>query len=141
MKTFTAKTKNLKMWYVVDAEGKILGRLATEIAKILRGKHKPEYTPHVDVGDYIIILNAEKINVTGNKNKNKIYYHHSGYIGGIKKTSFEEMINKKSENVIKLAVKGMLPKNSLGRSMLKKLKIYKGNKHCHDSQKPKNLNI
>lgn len=141
MKTFTAKQKNIKKWYVVDATKKILGRLATEIAKILKGKHKSEYTPHIDVGDYIIVINAEKISVTGNKYKNKTYYHHSGYIGGIKKTTFSEMINKKSENIIKLAVKGMLPKNSLGRLMYKKLRVYKGNKHQHNAQKPQSLNI
>lgn len=141
MKTFTAKQKNPKKWYVVDATKKILGRLATEIAKILKGKHKSEYTPHIDVGDYIIVINAEKISVTGNKYKDKTYYHHSGYIGGIKKTTFSEMINKKSENIIKLAVKGMLPKNSLGRLMYKKLRVYKGNKHQHDAQKPQSLNI
>lgn len=141
MKTFVPKINKLKKWYIVDATKKTLGRLATEIAKILKGKHKLEYIDHIDNGDYIIVLNAEKINVTGKKYKNKIYYHHSGYIGGIKKSSFAELINKKPEKIIKLAVKGMLPKNSLGRLMQKKLKIYKGNKHNHNAQKPKILNI
>lgn len=141
MKTFVEKQKNIKKWYVIDASGKILGRLATEVSKYLRGKHKPEYTPHIDTGDYIIILNANKILVTGNKNKNKFYYHHSGYIGGIKKISFEEMMHKNSTNVIKIAVKGMLPKGSLGRSMYKKLKVYKNDKHNHNAQKPQILDI
>lgn len=141
MKTFISKNNNIKKWYVIDATGKVLGRLATEISKYLRGKHKSEYTPHIDTGDYVIIINSNKILVTGNKNKKKIYYHHSGYIGGIKKISFEKMIIKNSNDIIKKAVKGMLPKNSLGRAMYKKLKVYKGNEHNHAAQKPKNIEI
>ncbi|QWA13791.1 50S ribosomal protein L13 [Sodalis ligni] len=142
MKTFTAKPKTVKRdWYVVDASGKTLGRLATELASRLRGKHKPEYTPHVDTGDYIIVLNAEKIAVTGKKRTDKIYYHHTGFIGGIKETTFEEMIARHPERVIEIAVKGMLPKGPLGRAMYRKLKVYAGTTHNHAAQQPQVLDI
>jgi len=142
MKTFTAKADNVKKdWYVVDANGKTLGRLATEIARRLRGKHKVEYTPHVDTGDYIIVVNAEKVAVTGNKAKDKIYYSHSGYIGGLKQISFEKLIEKKPELVIESAVKGMLPKGPLGRAMFRKLKVYAGTEHQHAAQQPMHLDI
>ena len=142
MKTFSAKPETVKRdWYIVDAEGKTLGRLATEIARRLRGKHKAEYTPHVDTGDYIVVVNAEKIQVTGNKAKDKMYYSHSGYIGGLKSISFEKLIIKKPELVIERAVKGMLPKNPLGRAMFRKLKVYVGTEHKHTAQQPKPLEI
>lgn len=142
MKTFTAKPETVKRdWYVVDATGKTLGRLATELARRLRGKHKAEYTPHVDTGDYLIVLNAEKVAVTGNKRSDKIYYRHTGYPGGIKQTTFEEMINRHPERVIEIAVKGMLPKGPLGRAMYRKLKVYAGNEHNHAAQQPQVLDI
>ncbi|MCG6199740.1 50S ribosomal protein L13 [Psychromonas antarctica] len=142
MKTFVAKPAEVKRdWYVVDAEGKTLGRLATEIAIRLRGKHKAEYTPHVDTGDYIIVINAEKITVTGNKAKGKIYYHHTGFIGGIKSISFEDLIVRAPERVIEKAVKGMLPKGPLGRAMYRKLKVYAGTEHQHSAQQPQVLDI
>ncbi len=142
MKTFSAKPETVKRdWYIVNAEGKTLGRLATEIARRLRGKHKAEYTPHVDTGDYIVVVNAEKIQVTGNKAKDKMYYSHSGYIGGLKSISFEKLIIKKPELVIERAVKGMLPKNPLGRAMFRKLKVYVGTEHKHTAQQPKPLEI
>lgn len=142
MKTFTAKPETVKRdWYVVDASGKTLGRLATELASRLRGKHKPEFTPHVDTGDYIIVLNAEKVAVTGKKRTDKIYYHHTGFIGGIKETTFEEMIARHPERVIEIAVKGMLPKGPLGRAMYRKLKVYKGATHNHAAQQPQVLDI
>ncbi len=142
MKTFTAKPAEVKRdWFVVDAEGKTLGRLATEIARRLRGKHKAEYTPHVDTGDYIVIINAEKVAVTGKKRTDKIYYRHSGYIGGLKETSFDKMIATFPERVIEIAVKGMLPKGPLGRAMHSKLKVYAGAEHPHAAQQPKELNI
>lgn len=142
MKTFTAKADNVKRdWYVVDANGKTLGRLATEIARRLRGKHKAEYTPHVDTGDYIVVVNAEKVAVTGNKAKDKIYYSHSGFIGGLKQISFEKLIEKKPELVIESAVKGMLPKGPLGRAMFRKLKVYAGTEHQHAAQQPMHLDI
>ena len=142
MKTFTAKPETVKRdWYVVDADGKTLGRLATEIASRLRGKHKAEYTPHVDTGDYIIVLNAEKIAVTGNKREDKIYYRHTGYVGGLKQATFEEMIARSPERVIEIAVKGMLPKGPLGRAMYRKLKVYAGNEHNHAAQQPQVLDI
>lgn len=142
MKTFVAKPADVKReWFVVDAEGKTLGRLATEIALRLRGKHKAEYTPHVDTGDYIIVLNAEKITVTGNKAKGKIYYHHTGFIGGIKAISFEDLIVRAPERVIEKAVKGMLPKGPLGRAMFRKLKVYAGTEHQHSAQQPQVLDI
>ncbi len=142
MKTFTAKPETVKRnWYVVDADGKILGRLATEVAHRLRGKHKAEYTPYVDTGDYIIIVNAKKIAVTGNKREDKIYYRHTGYIGGIKQATFEEMIARHSERVIEIAVKGMLPKGPLGRAMYRKMKVYAGSNHNHAAQQPHVLDI
>jgi large subunit ribosomal protein L13 len=142
MKTFTAKPETVQRdWFVVDATGRTLGRLATELARMLRGKHKAEYTPHVDTGDYIIVLNAEKVAVTGNKSKNKVYYHHTGHIGGIKQATFEAMIARRPERVIELAVKGMLPKGPLGRAMYRKMKVYAGNEHAHSAQKPQVLEI
>ncbi|WP_339058345.1 50S ribosomal protein L13 [Candidatus Regiella endosymbiont of Tuberolachnus salignus] len=142
MKTFTATPESIKRdWYVVDASGKTLGRLATELAHRLRGKHKAEYTPHIDTGDYIIVLNAEKIAVTGKKRTDKIYYRYTGYIGGLKQTTFEEMIARHPERVIENAVKGMLPKGSLGRAMYRKLKVYAGDKHNHVAQQPQVLDI
>ncbi len=142
MKTFVAKPADVKReWFVVDAEGKTLGRLATEIALRLRGKHKAEYTPHVDTGDYIIVLNAEKITVTGNKAKGKIYYHHTGFIGGIKSINFEDLIQRAPERVIEKAVKGILPKGPLGRAMFRKLKVYAGTEHQHSAQQPQVLDI
>jgi large subunit ribosomal protein L13 len=142
MKTFSAKTHEVKRdWYVVDASDKVLGRLATEIARRLRGKHKAEYTPHVDTGDYIIVTNAEKVTVTGRKFKNKMYHHHSGFPGGIKSTSFDKLQKKNPIRIIELAVKGMLPKNPLGREMYRKLKVYAGDEHPHTAQQPKQLEI
>lgn len=142
MKTFSAKPAEVKrQWYVVDAEGKNLGRLASEVASRLRGKHKPIYTPHVDTGDYIIVVNAEKINVTGNKAKDKMYYRHTGYVGNLKSANFETMMNKSPQRVIELAVKGMLPKNPLGRAMREKLKIFPGPTHTHEAQQPQALEI
>lgn len=142
MRTISAKTETVKRdWFIVDADGKTLGRLATEIARRLRGKHKPEYTPHVDTGDYIIVVNAEKVRVTGNKAKDKMYYNHSGFIGGMKSISFEKLIQKKPEQVIERAVKGMLPKNPLGRAMFRKLKVYAGTEHKHTAQQPQTLDI
>lgn len=137
MKTFSAKAADVKRdWYVVDASGKTLGRLASQIAFRLRGKHKPEYTPHVDTGDYIVVVNAEKVAVTGRKVSDKIYYHHTGYIGGLKQVTFGQLIDKAPERIIQTAVKGMLPKNRLGRQMLKKLKVYAGPEHRHVAQQP-----
>jgi large subunit ribosomal protein L13 len=142
MKTFVAKPETVERdWYVVDAADKTLGRLAAEIALRLRGKHKPEYTPHVDTGDYIVVVNAEKITVTGNKFKNKVYYAHSGYPGGLKDTTFEKLIAKKPEMVLEVAVKGMLPKGPLGRAMFRKLKVYAGTEHNHAAQQPQVLDI
>ncbi|MFZ2290159.1 MAG: 50S ribosomal protein L13 [Halopseudomonas yangmingensis] len=142
MKTFSAKPETVKRdWYVVDATGLTLGRLATEVATRLRGKHKPEYTPHVDTGDYIVIVNAEKVHVTGAKAQDKIYYSHSGFPGGIKSISFEKLIQRAPERVIEIAVKGMLPKNPLGRAMYRKLKVYKGEAHPHTAQQPQELKI
>ena len=142
MKTFSAKPAEVKRnWYLVDASDKTLGRLATEIARRLRGKHKPEYTPHVDTGDYIVVVNAEKINVTGNKRSDKMYHHHTGYIGNLKSISFDKLIDKAPERVLETAVKGMLPKNPLGRAMFKKLKVYAGTEHQHAAQQPQPLDI
>lgn len=143
MKTFSAKAHEVKRdWYVVDASNKVLGRVATEIARRLRGKHKAEYTPHVDTGDYIVVINAEKIAVTGRKFKEKMYYHHTGHPGGIKQRSFEKVIQGKNPGeIIEKAVKGMLPKNPLGREMYRKLKVYAGNEHPHAAQQPKQLEI
>ena len=142
MKSFMASPSTVeRKWYVVDAEGKTLGRLASEVANVLRGKNKPTYTPHIDTGDYVIVVNAEKIQVTGKKLDQKIYYHHSDYVGGMKETTLREMMNKKPEKVIELAVKGMLPKGPLGRQMLKKLHVYAGPEHNHAAQKPETLDI
>ncbi|AJD47363.1 50S ribosomal protein L13 [Alcanivorax sp. S71-1-4] len=142
MKTFSAKPDSVKRdWYVVDASGKTLGRLASEIATRLRGKHKPEYTPHVDTGDYIVVINAEKIGVTGKKASDKMYYRHSGFPGGIKEANFETLIAKKPEQVLELAVKGMMPRTPLGRAMLGKLKVYAGGEHPHTAQQPQSLDI
>ena len=142
MKTYSAKAETVERdWYIVDAEGKTLGRLATEVASRLRGKHKPEFTPHVDTGDYIVIVNAEKVAVTGNKAKDKIYYSHTGYPGGIKDISFEKLIDKAPERVIQSAVKGMLPRGPLGREMFRKLKVYAGVSHPHAAQQPQTLEI
>ncbi|UAJ65778.1 50S ribosomal protein L13 [Candidatus Schneideria nysicola] len=133
--------KSEKNWYIIDAKGKILGRLATQLALRLKGKHKPEYTPHMDNGDYMIVINAEKISITGKKYINKIYYHHTGFIGGIKSVSFKEMLEKNPEKIIFNAVKGMLPKGPLGRAMCRKLKVYVGNIHKHMAQNPSFLEI
>lgn len=142
MKTFSAKAADVKRdWYLVDASGKTLGRLASEIALRLRGKHKPEYTPHVDTGDYIVVVNAEKVHVTGRKATDKVYYHHTGYIGNLKSITFEKLIDKAPERALEFAVKGMLPKNRLGRAMFKKLKVYAGTEHQHQAQQPKALEI
>ncbi len=142
MKSFMASPATItRDWYVVDATGQTLGRLASEIAKVLRGKNKPIYTPHMDCGDYVIVVNAEKIKVTGKKLDQKIYYHHSDYIGGMKETTLREKLAKKPEQVIELAVKGMLPKGPLGRQMYKKLFVYAGPEHKHEAQQPKALEI
>lgn len=142
MKTFSAKPESVKRdWYVVDAAGKTLGRLASEIAKRLRGKHKPEYTPHVDTGDYIVVVNAEKVTVTGRKFTDKMYYHHTGYPGGIKEISFDKLQAKKPCEIIELAVKKMLPRNPLGRAMYRKLKVYAGAEHPHAAQQPQLIEI
>ena len=140
MKTFMASPATIeRKWYVVDAEGKTLGRLASEVAKVLRGKNKAIYTPHIDTGDYVIVVNAEKIKVTGKKLDQKIYYHHSDYVGGMKETTLKEMLANKPERVIELAVKGMLPKGPLGREMYTKLFVYAGPDHKHEAQKPEAL--
>lgn len=142
MKTLSANPDKVKRdWFIVDADNKVLGRLAAAIAHRLRGKHKPEFTPHVDTGDYIVVINAEKIALTGNKVNDKKYYHHTGYPGGIKETSFKEMIEKHPTRVIETAVKGMLPHNKLGRAMFSKLKVYAGKQHKHHAQQPKALDI
>ena len=144
MKTISAKADDVKRdWFLIDADGKTLGRLATEIARRLRGKHKAIYTPHVDTGDYIVVINAEKVRVSGNKAKDKMYYRHSGYMGGLKETNFSDMIERSPERVIEIAVKGMLPRNPLGREMYRKLKVYAGPQHQHAAQQPQpsELNI
>ena len=142
MKTYSVKANEIKReWYLINAEGKTLGPLASEIAKILKGKHKPIYSPHLDCGDYVIVINAEKIRVTGRKLDQKIYYRHSGYPGGLKSITLREQLARHPERVIKAAVKGMLPKNRLGRKMLKKLKVYAGASHPHQAQKPKVLEL
>lgn len=142
MKTYTPKLSEIEReWYLVDAEGKTLGRLASEIAKILRGKHKPIYTPHLDCGDYVVVINAEKIRVTGRKLDQKIYYHYSGYPGGLKSISLRDQLQKHPERVLEAAVRGMLPKNRLGRKMIKKLKVYAGDSHPHQAQQPKMLEL
>lgn len=142
MKTFSAKPQTVKRdWYVVDASGKTLGRLASEIATRLRGKHKPEYTPHVDTGDYIVVVNAKDVAVTGAKATDKQYYRHTGYPGGLKSINFEKLRDKAPERIIESAVKGMLPKNPLGRAMFAKLKVYAGAEHPHSAQQPISLDI
>ena len=140
MKTYVANPDKIeRKWYVVDAEGKTLGRLASEVAKVLRGKNKPEFTPHVDTGDYVIVVNADKVAVTGKKMEQKIYYNHSDYVGGMKETPLKVMMQKKPEKVFELAVKGMLPKGPLGAAMLKKLHVYAGPEHKQQAQKPEEL--
>jgi large subunit ribosomal protein L13 len=142
MKTYVATPESRERnWLVVDASGKTLGRLATQIADILRGKRKPEYTPHVDVGDFVIVVNAERISVTGNKRQEKRYYRHSGYPGGLRSRTLEEMLARRPEEVIRLAVKGMLPRNRLARAQLRKLKVYAGPDHPHAAQKPEPLEV
>ena len=142
MKTYVAKEHEIeKKWYLVDAQDLILGRLATQIATRLRGKHKPIFTPHADTGDFVVVINAEKISLTGNKWDNKMYYRHTGYMGGIKQISAKKLMEKKPDQVLYMAVKRMLPKNSLGRRQLKKLKIYAGSEHPHEAQNPQLLNI
>ena len=142
MKTFSAKPAEVRRdWFVVDATGKTLGRLSTEIAHRLRGKHKPEYTPHVDTGDYIVVVNAEKVRVTGNKLKDKMYHHHTGYIGNLKSMSLEKLLDTAPEQVIEKSVKGMLPRGPLGRQMIKKLRVFAGPEHSHAAQQPIPLEI
>ncbi|MDX1625544.1 MAG: 50S ribosomal protein L13 [Wenzhouxiangellaceae bacterium] len=142
MKTFSAKPDEVRReWLLVDAEGKNLGRLSSEIARRLRGKHKPEFTPHVDTGDYVVVINADKIAVTGRKMSDKMYHHHTGYIGNLKSISLEKLLAKHPERVIQQSVKGMLPKNPLGRAMLKKLKVYAGTEHPHSAQQPRALEL
>ena len=142
MKTYSAKPHEVdQKWLIVDAEGQTLGRMATEIAIRLRGKHKPEYTAHVDVGDFVVVINADKVRVTGNKAKGKIYHAHSGFPGGLKSLSFEKLLDKAPERVVQLAVKGMLPRSSLGRAMFKKLKVYAGSEHPHGAQQPQTLQL
>ena len=142
MKTFSAKSHEVQRgWYIVDASGKVLGRMAAEIARRLRGKHKPEFTPHVDTGDYIVVVNADKLRVTGNKARDKLYHRHSTYPGGIYTTNFEKLQARHPERVLQLAVKGMLPKGPLGYAMLRKMKVYAGAEHPHTAQQPKTLQI
>ena len=142
MKTYTARAEDMDQeWFLVNAEGKTLGRLASEIAQVLRGKHKPIYTPHLDCGDYVIVVNAEKVQVTGRKLDQKMYYRHTGYPGGIKSISLRNQLQKHPERVLQAAVRGMLPKNRLGRKMLKKLKVYAGDSHPHQAQQPKSLEL
>lgn len=142
MKTVSMRDQDVvRTWWVIDAENQVLGRMATEIAHRLRGKHKPEYTPHVDTGDYIIVINADKVRVTGNKENNKVYWRHSGYPGGIKGTNVADMRTTHPERIIESAVKGMLPKNPLGRAMYRKLKVYAGSEHPHTAQQPKSLEL
>ena len=142
MKTYMANPDKIeRKWYVVDAEGATLGRLASEIAKVLRGKNKPEYTPHIDTGDYVIVVNAEKVKVTGKKLQQNVYYNHSDYVGGMRETTLAELLAKKPEKVIELAVKGMLPKGPMGRDMIKKLHVYAGPEHANQAQKPEVLTV
>jgi large subunit ribosomal protein L13 len=142
MTTFAAKAGQIKQdWYVVDAQGKVLGRLASQIASRLRGKHKPEYTPHVDTGDFVVVVNASKVRVTGRKTERKMYYHHTEFPGGIRQTNFAKLQATKPERILQKAVKGMLPKGPLGYAMLRKLKVYAGDKHPHSAQQPKALEI
>lgn len=140
--TVSAKSETVRHgWYVVDAEGQVLGRMATEIARRLKGKHKPEFTPHVDTGDHIVVINAEKVRVTGRKRKQKEYHHHTGYIGNLKTVTFEQQIEKDAGEVIVHAVRGMLPRNPLGRAMMKKLRVYNGTEHPHLAQQPEELKL
>lgn len=142
MKTFMANASNIeRKWFVVDAEGKTLGRMAAEVAKVLRGKHKPTFTPHVDTGDHVIVINADKVVLSGNKLKQKTYFRHSGYIGGTTFTSAERMLSDKPERMVELAIKGMLPHNRLGRQMFRKLNVYRGGEHPHAAQKPEVLEL
>ena len=142
MKTISAKAETVQhSWYVIDADGQTLGRLATEVARRLRGKHKTEYTPHIDTGDYIVVVNAEKVQVTGSKASDKMYYRHTGHPGGLKEVNFTQMIERSPEKVIERAVKGMLPRNSLGRAMYRKLKVYAGQEHPHEAQQPETLTL
>ena len=142
MGTYNAKKNEVeRSWYIVDADNKVLGKVASKIATVLRGKHKPVFTPHVDTGDFVVVINAEKVHLTGNKLQNKQYYRHSGYTGSLKVTSASEMLEKKPENIIRYAVRGMLPKNRLGRQQFKKLKVYSGTDHPHKAQMPEELKI
>ncbi|MBH98643.1 MAG: 50S ribosomal protein L13 [Rhodospirillaceae bacterium] len=142
MKTFSAKSNEVRRdWYVVDAKGRTLGRLASKVAHRLKGKHKPQYTPHVDTGDYIVVINAEKIRVTGNKSKDKMYHRYTGYVGNLKSETFEDLLERAPEKIFELAVKGMLPRNPLGRQMLKKLKVVRGEDHPHSAQQPVPLEL
>jgi large subunit ribosomal protein L13 len=141
MKTTALRTQDIEQkWYLIDCSGKTLGRLSVKVANILRGKNKPEYTPNSDVGDFVVLVNAKNLKVTGSKNEDKIYYRHTGYPGGIKQISFKDLLNKDPEKVLRLAVKGMLPKNKLNRQVIKKLKVYAGDEHPHEAQKPEVLN-
>jgi large subunit ribosomal protein L13 len=142
MKTYSAKPSEItREWLVVDANDVVLGRLATEVAKLLRGKHKPTYTPHMDTGDFVVVINADKIRLTGKKMEQKIYYSHSGYLGGLKSQPIADLLVKKPEEAVYAAIKGMIPHNKLGRAMLKKLKVYSGDKHPHEAQQPRELNL
>lgn len=142
MKSYNVRAKDIqRKWYVVDATDKVLGRLASEVAAILRGKNKPIFTPNLDTGDYVIVINADKIRVTGDKNKKKIYKRHTGYPGGLRTTTFEELLERKPERTIELAVKGMLPKNRLGRDMYRKLRVYAGEDHGHEAQQPESIDL
>ncbi len=142
MKTYSARPQDIRrQWHLIDAEGKTLGRLATEVARRLRGKHKPEYTPHIDTGDYVVIINAEKIGVTGRKMTDKVYHRHTGYIGNLKSITLEKLLARRPERVIQQAVKGMMPKGPLGRAMLAKLKVYAGSEHPHAAQQPQPLEL
>jgi large subunit ribosomal protein L13 len=141
MKTTALRTQDIEQkWYLIDCSGKTLGRLSVKVANILRGKNKPEYTPNSDVGDFVVLVNAKNLKITGSKNEDKIYYRHTGYPGGIKQISFKDLLNKDPEKVLRLAVKGMLPKNKLNRQVIKKLKVYAGDEHPHEAQKPEVLN-
>ncbi|MBA7616573.1 50S ribosomal protein L13 [subsurface metagenome] len=142
MKTYIPKLAEIeRKWHLVDAEGKILGRLASRIAQILSGKDKPIYTPHLDVGDFVVVINAEKVKVTGGKEEKKIYYRHTGYPGGLKERTYEELLSKRPEDIIRKAVRGMISKNKLGRQMFKKLKVYTGSEHPHQAQRPEKLDF
>ena len=142
MKTYmTGEDALVRKWYVIDAEGKTFGRLASRVASILRGKHKPEFTPHADMGDYVIVVNADKLVFTGNKLDQKVYYHHTGYPGGLKETTYRALMETRPEFALEHAIKGMLPKNSLGRQMIKKLKVYAGPNHNHEAQQPETLEV